>query len=101
MWMSAAREHRARAEPVMRRPIATTLVATILTLMLLAAASAAAVPAIRHIASGWWNNPEKLPALPENPRVHYEDGAAEYARVVAGLLPRSEEHTSELQSRFG
>jgi hypothetical protein len=73
----------------MRRPIATTIVATILTLMLLAAASAAAVPAIRHIASGWWNNPEKLPALPENPRVHYEDGAAEYARVVAGLLPTS------------
>lgn len=56
-------------------------------LVLLAAVSAAAVPAVRHIASGWWNGPDGLPALPESPQVHYEDGALEYARIVAGLLP--------------
>ena len=55
--------------------------------LLLAAVSAAAVPTVRHIASGWWNNPEKLAALPENPKVHYEAGASEQARTVARLLP--------------
>lgn len=55
--------------------------------VLFAAVSAAAVPTVRHVASGWWNSPERLAALPENPQVHYEDGAFEYARAVAGLLP--------------
>jgi hypothetical protein len=58
-----------------------------MSVVLLAAVSAAAVPTVRHIASGWWNSPERLAALPENPQVHYEDGAFEYARTVAGLLP--------------
>ena len=71
----------------MRSPIATTIAAAAVGLVLLAAASAAAVPTVRHIASGWWNNPEGLPALPENPQVHYESGASEQARTVATLLP--------------
>jgi len=58
-----------------------------MSFVLFAAVSAAAVPTVRHIASGWWNSPERLAALPENPQVHYEDGAFEYARTVAGLLP--------------
>jgi hypothetical protein len=71
----------------MRHPIPNTIAATAMGVVLLAAASAAALPAVRHIASGWWNNPEKLAALPENPHVRYEDGASEQARTVAGLLP--------------
>ena len=54
----------------MRHPISKTIAATTMAFVLLAAVSAAAVPTVRHIASGWWNNPEKLVALPENPQVH-------------------------------
>src|SRR6516164_8405868 len=54
---------------------------------LIAGVSAATVPAVRHIASGVWNNPDRLAASPENPQVHYEPGAAEYANAVAALLP--------------
>ncbi len=68
----------------MRYPIAKTLAGAAVVLL---AASAAAVPMVRHIASGWWHNPEALAALPENPDVHYEDGAADRARIVAALLP--------------
>lgn len=71
----------------MRHPISKTIAATAMGFVLFAAVSAAAVPTVRHIASGWWNSPERLAALPENPQVHYEDGAFEYARAVAGLLP--------------
>src|SRR5215813_4556769 len=70
----------------MRYTIFRTIVAAAAILVLLAA-SAAAVPTVRHIASGWWNSPHKLRALPESPEVHYEDGAVEAARTVAGLLP--------------
>jgi hypothetical protein len=71
----------------MRHPISKTIAATTMAFVLLAAVSAAAVPAVRHVASGWWNNPEKLAALPENPQVHYESGASEQAQTVARLLP--------------
>jgi len=71
----------------MRRPISKTIAATASGVVLLAVVSAAAIPTVRHIASGWWNNPEGLTALPENPQVHYQDGASEYARTVAGILP--------------
>ena len=71
----------------MRHPISRTIAATVMGFVLLAAVSAAAVPAVRHIASGLWNNPEGLAALPEAPQVHYQDGASERARAVAMLLP--------------
>jgi hypothetical protein len=71
----------------MRHPISKAIAATAVGFLLLAAVSAVAVPTVRHIASGWWNNPEKLVALPENPQVHYESGASEQARAVARLLP--------------
>ena len=64
-----------------------SIAATAVGVVLLTAAAAAAVPTVRHIASGWWNNPEGLAALPENPQVHYETGASEQARTVARLLP--------------
>src|SRR5262245_42314557 len=66
--------------------IPKTIVAAAAILLLLAA-SAAAVPAVRHIASALWNSPDRLRALPENPQVHYHDGALDYARTVAALLP--------------
>jgi hypothetical protein len=71
----------------MRHPISKTIAPAAMSFVLFAAVSAAAVPTVRHIASGWWNSPERLAALPENPQVRYEDGAFEYARTVAGLLP--------------
>ena len=71
----------------MRHPISKTIAAAAMSFVLFAAVSTAAVSTVRHIASGWWNSPERLAALPENPQVHYEDGAFEYARTVAGLLP--------------
>ena len=71
----------------MRYPISQTIAATAAALMLVVAVSAAAVPTTRHILSGWWNNPEGLAALPENPQVHYEDCASDHARAVAALLP--------------
>jgi hypothetical protein len=71
----------------MRHPIAKITAAIATGIILLAAVGASAMPAVRHAASGWWNNPEGLPALPENPHVHYEDGAIEQARTVAALMP--------------
>jgi hypothetical protein len=71
----------------MRRLIANTIAATTIGVVLLMAVAAVAVPTLRHIASGWWNSPEGLAALPDNPQVHYESGAFEQARIVAGLLP--------------
>jgi hypothetical protein len=71
----------------MRHPIAKTVAASAIGIVVLAAVAAAAVPTVRHIASGWWNNPEGLAALPENPQVHYESGGSEQARTVAALLP--------------
>jgi len=56
-------------------------------IVLLTAGAAAAVAMARHVASGLWNNPEALPALPENPQVRYESGGSENARIVARLLP--------------
>lgn len=49
----------------MRHSMSKMIAATVMAFMLLAAVSAAAVPTVRHIASGWWNIPEGLAALPE------------------------------------
>jgi hypothetical protein len=71
----------------MRQSITKILAATTVGVVLLAAVSASALPPVRHFASGLWNSPERMPALPENPYVHFEPGASEQARIVAGLLP--------------
>jgi hypothetical protein len=63
------------------------------------AASAATVPAVRHIATGLWNTPEGLAALPENPLVHYEPGAAGYAQDAAALLPAAVAQIESAQGR--
>jgi hypothetical protein len=71
----------------MWRPIAKTIAATTIGVMLLAAVAVAAVPTVRHFASGWWSNREGLAALPENLQVHYESGASQQAGILAALLP--------------
>ena len=71
----------------MRRRIVWTLAGVPLALIILAAGTAGALPAVRHIASGLGNLPDRLPAFTENNQVHYEAGADDYARDVAALLP--------------
>src|SRR5262249_54732186 len=83
----------------MRRTIAKTTTAIITGAVLLAAGAAVALPMVRHVASGWWNSPEKLVALPENPQVHYESGASEQARTVARLLPTAIARVEAIQGR--
>jgi len=70
----------------MQRLIVKTSAAAAVVLGLLVV-SAAAVAPVRHVASGWWNSPDRLAALPDFPQVHYEEGAADRARIVASLLP--------------
>ena len=83
----------------MRHLMAKISAAAAVVLVLLAAVSAAAVPQVRHIASGWWNNPEALAGLPENRQVRYEEGAVDRARVVAALLPAAIAHVEAMQGR--
>jgi hypothetical protein len=83
----------------MRYRIAKIIAATAIAVVLLTAAGVAAVPMVRHAASGWWNNPEGLPALPENPLVHYETGGSEYAQTVAALLPAAIARVEAAQGR--
>jgi hypothetical protein len=83
----------------MRYLIAKTIAATAIALMLLVGVSAATVPAVRHIASGVWNSPDRLAASPENPQVHYERGGAEYAHAVAALLPGAIARVEAVQGR--
>ena len=71
----------------MPRRIIWLLIGSPLALVAIAAGTAAAVPTLRHIASGLWNAPDHLPTLPDNRQVHYERGAHDYARVVSAMLP--------------
>src|SRR5262245_2840121 len=71
----------------MRHSVIKIIAAAAIGAVVLATVAASAVPTVRHIASGWWNSPDGLAALPESPQVHYEGGASEQAHIVAGLLP--------------
>lgn len=71
----------------MRHLIASTIAATTITVMGAAGAVAEPLPAGYHVAATAWRNPDLLPALPENPQIHFEPGGAEYAHAVAALLP--------------
>jgi hypothetical protein len=71
----------------MRRRIVWIIVAVPLALITVTAGTAAALPQMRHLASAFWNAPDRLPALPENSQVHYQPGAEDYAHDVAALLP--------------
>jgi hypothetical protein len=70
-----------------------------LALVTLAAGTAVAFPAARHIASALWNLPDRLPALPENGLVHFEPGAEGYAHDVAALLPAAIAKVEAVQGR--
>jgi hypothetical protein len=83
----------------MQHPIAKTAAATAVVLLLLVAVSAASVPQVRHLASGWWNSPDTLAGLPENRRVRYEEGALDRARLVAELLPATITRVEAAQGR--
>ncbi len=83
----------------MRHMTGKTIAVTAIAVMLLAGVSAATAPTVRHVASGVWNNPDRLAASPENPQVHYEPGAAEYAHAVAALLPATIARVESVQGR--
>jgi hypothetical protein len=72
---------------IMRRRIVWIIVGVPLALVAVAAGTAAALPAVRHVVSGLWNLPDRLPALPENRQIHFEPGAEDYAHDVSALLP--------------
>ena len=86
----------------MRRRIVWIIIAVPLALITVAAGTAAALPAARHIASALWNLPDRLPALPENSQVHFEPGAEDYAHRVSALLPAAIAEIEAVQGRpFG
>jgi hypothetical protein len=70
-----------------RRVFWMTLAGAPLALITVAAGTAVAFPAARHIVSALWNLPDRLPALPDNGQVHFESGAEGFARNVSALLP--------------
>jgi len=83
----------------MWHPTIKMAVTTALSLVALGTITATAVPIVRHAAWGWWNAPERLAALPDSPQIHYEDGAGEYARAVAALLPTAIARVEGAQGR--
>jgi hypothetical protein len=70
-----------------------------LALITVAAGTAVAFPAARHIASALWNVPDRLPALPENSQIHFEPGAEDYAHGVSALLPAAIARIEAAQGR--
>jgi len=71
----------------MRRRIFWIIIGVPLALIVFGAGAALSLPTVRHIISGLWNIPDRLPPLPDNSQVHYQPGAEDYAREVAMLLP--------------
>jgi hypothetical protein len=71
----------------MLRRIFWIMVGVPLALITVAAGTAAALPAARHIVSALWNLPDRLPSLAENSHVHFEPGAEDFAHDVSALLP--------------
>jgi hypothetical protein len=82
----------------MRLTILRIIAATAIAVVLIVSVSAA-VPAVRNLASGVWNDPAGLAALPENPQVHYERSASEFAQAVAALLPAAVATVESAQGR--
>src|ERR1700748_407365 len=73
----------------MRRRIVLTSIGVPLALIVIGAGAALSMPAVRHAITGFMNLPDRLPALADNPMVHYESGAEDCAREVAALLPEA------------
>lgn len=62
-------------------------------------AAEAASPTVRHFTTAIVNGPERLPALPDAPSVHYEPGARAQARRVAAILPAALSRVAIAQGR--
>jgi hypothetical protein len=77
----------------------TIIVGVPLALLTVAAGTAVALPAARHLASAWWNVPDRMPALADNGLVHFEPGAEDYAREVSALLPAAIARVEAVQGR--
>jgi hypothetical protein len=83
----------------MRRRIFWMVIAVPLALIVIGAGVALSLPTVRHIISGLWNTPNRLPALSTNSQVHYEPGADDFAREVAALLPDTITRVEALHGR--
>jgi hypothetical protein len=73
----------------MRRRTVWIVIGVPLALIIVGAGAAVSMPAVRHMIIGFLNLPDRLPALADNPLVHYESGAEDFARDVAVLLPEA------------
>jgi hypothetical protein len=71
----------------MRRRIFWVIIGVPLALIVIGGGAALSLPTVRHLISGLWNLPDRLPAFSANSQVHYQPGAEDYARDVAALLP--------------
>src|SRR5262249_3164747 len=71
----------------MRRRIFWFVIGVPLALITSGAGAALCLPTVRHVTSGFWHIPDRLPALSADSPVHYELGAEDFARDVAALLP--------------
>jgi hypothetical protein len=83
----------------MRRRIVWIIVGVPLALITVAAGTATALPAARHIVSALWNLPDRLSSLAENSQVHFEPGAEDYAHDVSALLPAAIARIEAAQGR--
>jgi hypothetical protein len=84
----------------MRRRIFWMIIVGVpLALITVAAGTAAALPAARHLVSAWWNVPDRLPSLAGNSQVHFEPGAEDYAHDVSALLPAAIARIEAAQGR--
>lgn len=73
----------------MRRRLVWIVSGTLAGLIAVPATAALSIPTTRHFISAFWNLPDRLPSLPDSAQVHYQAGAAEFARNVAALLPEA------------
>jgi hypothetical protein len=71
----------------MRRRIFWAVIGVPLALIVIGAAAAFSLPMTRHMISGLWNMPDRLPALSTDSQVHYQPDAEDFARDVAALYP--------------
>jgi hypothetical protein len=83
----------------MRRRILRVAIGVALTSVVIGGGAALSMPAVRHLISGLWNLPDRLPAFAGNSQVHYEPGAEDYARAVAALLPEASTRVEAVHGR--
>jgi hypothetical protein len=65
----------------MRRHILWVVIGVALMSVVIGGEAALSMPTIRHLISGLWKVPDRLPAIAENGQVHYESGAEEQPQL--------------------